>query len=123
MLVKILNRIFLLAFLLSAAVQFNDPDLFYWMAIYLAAALLCVRQLFKPVPVKFSAALLLISLIWIALLLPNVMNAVSWADIFDSLTMKTTAVEEVREIGGLVLIAIWSGILLMQSLAIAKSQQ
>jgi hypothetical protein len=112
MLVKILNRIFLLVFMLCAAVQYNDPDLLYWLLVYLAAAILCVRQLFKPVPVAYSAALLLISLAWIALLLPGVMQAASWSEIFDSISMKTRQVEEAREIGGLLLIAVWSSVLL-----------
>lgn len=112
MFLKILNGIFLIAFLLSAAVQYNDPDMLPWVAVYAAAALLCILQQLNRVPIILPAALLSVALLWIALLLPAVMNGVPWADIFDSLSMKTKSVEEAREIGGLLLVAIWSSVIL-----------
>ena len=35
---QLLNGLFLLAYLLSALVQINDPDPAIWIALYLAAA-------------------------------------------------------------------------------------
>lgn len=107
---RILNSLFLLAFLASAAVQYNDPDATPWVILYLAASLLCVLA-YSRNPIRLAAILLcLVSLTWIALLLPS-LGDVSPDEIFASVSMQTRAVEEAREIGGLVLVAIWSGVL------------
>ncbi|MEI6088366.1 MAG: transmembrane 220 family protein [Bacteroidota bacterium] len=38
---KVFNIIFILVFILFAAVQYNDPDPYLWMPIYLYPAVLC----------------------------------------------------------------------------------
>ena len=38
---KILNIIFCVLFLISAGLQYNDPDPYIWMPIYLYGAVLC----------------------------------------------------------------------------------
>jgi Ca2+/H+ antiporter len=38
---KIFNLIFCLLFIFSAALQYNDPDPYVWMPIYLYGAVLC----------------------------------------------------------------------------------
>jgi len=40
---KVFNLIFCLLFVFSAALQFNDPDPYLWVTIYLYGALLCFR--------------------------------------------------------------------------------
>ena len=40
---KVFNLIFCLLFVFSAALQYNDPDPYLWMPIYLYGALLCFR--------------------------------------------------------------------------------
>jgi hypothetical protein len=111
MLISILNAMFLLAFLLSAAVQYNDPDALVWAAIYLAAVAMCILQ-FRPHPPRWLApALVVISVMWILTLLPSVVGKVPLADIFASLRMQTRAVEEAREIGGLCLVGLWAAVL------------
>ena len=110
MALRIFNTLFLIAFLASAAVQYNDPDAMPWVIIYLAASMLCVLA-YSRNPVRLVAALLFgVCLIWIVLLLPN-LGDVSLDEIFESVSMQTRAVEEAREIGGLALVAIWSGVL------------
>lgn len=113
MLIKTLNQIFFVAFALSVLVQFNDPDSILWIIIYSAATLLCLVQFLGKVPVLFPVTLIAIAIIWIGLLLPSVTAGVPWAGIFDSLTMKSKAVEEAREIGGLLLVLIWSSAVLI----------
>ena len=113
MLEKSLNLLFLLSYTLSALVQFNDPDSGVWIAIYLAAALMCLLQASQRLPSSVPVLLLLISLAWIATLLPSLGNT-SLAEIFESISMKTRAVEEAREIGGLALVSLWSGWLTYQ---------
>ena len=109
-----LNLLFLIAFILSAAVQYNDPDALPWIIIYLAAAFMCIARL-RNLQFRWLPALLLTtSLIWIGMLLPSVIGQVSPAEVVESITMQTRAVEEAREIGGLVLVALWAGILLIK---------
>ena len=115
MLLKILNLVFLLAFLLAALLQYNDPDPIRWVAIYIAAATLCKLQHFKQITPIFPVLLLIICLAWIGMLVPSVTQGVAWTDILDSLAMKTKAVEEAREIGGLVLVASWSAVIAINS--------
>jgi hypothetical protein len=47
MILSILNTIFLLAFLAFAYVNFNDPDAWLWVSIYLVAAVCCGLAIFK----------------------------------------------------------------------------
>jgi hypothetical protein len=49
---KAFNIFFIVIFILFAAVQYNDPDPYVWMPIYLYAAYLCyqaVKKLYQPV--------------------------------------------------------------------------
>jgi hypothetical protein len=48
---KIFNFFFVFVFIVFAALQYNDPDPYVWMPLYLYAALLCwlaVRKKFNP---------------------------------------------------------------------------
>lgn len=112
MMFKFGNWLFLAAFLTSAAVQYNDPDAFWWSTVYLAAAALCLDQLLRRQFGWLALPLLLISLCWSLWLLPSIVGQVSWQDVTASIQMKTEAVEEAREIGGLLLVSLWSGVVL-----------
>ena len=115
MLFYVFNKLFLAAFALSAAVQYNDPDALPWLVAYGAAAALCAAQ-FTALGTRWLAAVLfLASLAWSAVLLPRILGQVSADEIVASISMQTQAVEEAREIGGLWLIALWSGCLLWRS--------
>jgi hypothetical protein len=104
-----------LVFLLSAAVQHNDPDPIPWMALYGAAAVLGVVTALGRAgrSVGVIAALLGgISLVWVLTLAPSLVTFVSTPRPEGlSYTMKAgdTVEEEAREAGGLVLVALWSG--------------
>lgn len=67
MAVKISNWIFLIICVLSAAVQYNDPDALLWASMYLFAAAMCIVQIHKGKPRWLPPALLVIGLAWIAL--------------------------------------------------------
>ena len=108
--IQVLNLFFLLAFALSALVQFNDPDAAPWIAVYLAACAMCVARHRGACPRWLPLLLLVVSLLWIGTLVPS-LGDVSVDEIFESVSMKTRAVEEAREIGGLALVAIWSAVL------------
>ena len=111
MITATLNGLFLVAYLLSAAVQYNDPDTLPWIAIYLAAALMCLARFTGHQPLWLAPTLLAISLVWAGLLLPEVFGQVSPQEVVESLSMRTREVEEAREIGGLLLVASWSAVL------------
>jgi hypothetical protein len=55
--------------------------------------------------------LLIICLVWIGTLVPHILGKTSLAEIFASVSMQTREVEEAREIGGLLLVALWSAVL------------
>ena len=55
--------------------------------------------------------LAIISVTWIGTLLPSIVGQVSLEDIFTSISMKTNTVEQAREIGGLLLVGLWAGVL------------
>ncbi len=106
-----LNTVFLIVFLLSAAVQLNDPDAAAWIVLYLSAAFMCAAQYRRKRSVWLPRALLLACVVWIATLIPTLWGDVRWGDLFASLGMRTRDVEEAREIGGLAIVALWSGVL------------
>lgn len=103
------NIFFLVIYLLCAAVQYNDPDALPWVALYLSAAAMCAARLRKRLPEWLPKLLFIVSLLWMGALLPNIVGHVSPRDVAASISMQTTAVEEAREIGGLFLVALWSG--------------
>ena len=114
MALKIFNTLFLAVFVLSALAQINDPDPAPWLAMYLTAAIMCVAH-YRATPGPWLPLTLLAgSLVWILFLLPDVVGSVPPADIVASLSMRSRAVEEAREIGGLTLIAFWAGFLALR---------
>ncbi|MEM9255123.1 MAG: transmembrane 220 family protein [Pseudomonadota bacterium] len=109
--ITVLNALFLMAYLMSAAVQYNDPDALPWIILYLTAAAMCVAQYRKNLPRWLPLLLLFISLVWIGWLLPNVVGQVTLGELVESISMRTEQIEEAREIGGLLLVTIWSAML------------
>jgi energy-coupling factor transporter transmembrane protein EcfT len=102
--------LFALLFLFAAVVQFNDPDPVAWMAAYLAAATVCVlaarparSRSFWIAPLAVAVAALSWSA-WIWLTSPHPLVA---SRMFDQWEMKDVAVEESREIFGLLIVAGW----------------
>ena len=107
----VLNAIFLIIYLLCAAVQYNDTDAILWICWYLAAAGMCIVE-FRLEPPRWPPwVLAAISVAWIGTLLPSIVGQVSLEDIFTSISMKTNTVEQAREIGGLLLVGLWAGVL------------
>ena len=97
-------------------VQYNDPDSLPWVAIYLSAAAMCLLVIRKQYLTWLPPVLLLVSLSWILVLLPSIVGQVSVTEIVASITMKTREVEEAREVGGLLLVAIWASMVMIDRL-------
>lgn len=106
---KIFNIIFTILFVVFAALQYNDPDPYIWIPIYLVSAWVCF-QTYKGNLDTFSHGIIIASSAVYALKLFFDRNGViSWFKDHDAenlvQTMKATKpwIEETREFGGLML--------------------
>lgn len=109
---KILNIVFIVLFLLSAALQYNDPDPFVWIPIYLWGAILCflaIRGKYFP---SFYYLGLLVFIVYGSYLFFSKTGVWYWWTEHDAenivQSMKATKpwIEETREFFGLLLLII-----------------
>ena len=100
------NGIMLLMFLFSAAVQVNDPDPLAWMAIYVAAAVVCGLEIRRAAPAWAPAVVALIALAWAGALYHRA-NEVPIGSLFAEWEMRDLRIEEAREMYGLTIVGIW----------------
>jgi hypothetical protein len=113
---KALNVFFILLFLFSAAVQYNDPDPYIWMPLYLYGALLCFFAFRK----QFSLMLYLLGMsVYVAyagILFFSETGVLSWINehqaesIVQTMQADKPWIEETREFFGLVLLIAALGI-------------
>jgi general stress protein CsbA len=109
---KALNWFFVILFVLSAALQYNDPDPYIWIPLYLYGAFLCYRATQK----FYNRSLYIIGLVVYSLyavyLFLDKNGVLSWANEHDAenivQSMKATKpwIEETREFFGLLLLII-----------------
>jgi hypothetical protein len=104
----------LAAFALSVAVQLNDPDPLRWIAIYGLSSVACVFGLIGRGHWLFPATVGALAAGWAAAIAPRVVGAVPFADMFGGFEMENVGVEESREMYGLLIIAIWMGVLALR---------
>jgi hypothetical protein len=102
---------FLVMFLFSVAVQFNDPDPVTWSAIYALAAMVCGLSLAGRLRPWFPVVVGLTALLWAATIAPGVVGRVPFLEMFEAFEMKDLAIEESREMYGLVLVFFWMAVL------------
>ena len=107
---KVFNIIFIVLFIFFAALQYNDPDPYVWMPIYLYAAFLCYRAIHKKYnPVLYYVGLM-IYVGYAAYLFFDKVGVLYWAkeQHAENLvqTMKATKpwIEETREFLGLLIV-------------------
>jgi hypothetical protein len=107
---KIFNSIFLVLFVVSAVLQYNDPDPTLWILIYLFAALSCyfsIRKINYPL-LNLSAIVLLF--IYAVFLFFDKDGVLTWLtehqaeNIAGSMKASTPWIEETREFFGLAII-------------------
>jgi hypothetical protein len=107
---KIVNSIFLLLFVVSAGLQYNDPDPGLWILIYLFAALNCyfsIRKLYYPL-INLTGIVLLF--IYAVFLFFDKDGVLTWVtehkaeNIAGSMKATTPWIEETREFFGLAII-------------------
>lgn len=109
---KALNIFFIVLFLLSAALQYNDPDPYVWIPLYLYGAFLCYKALRREYrPVLFLIGLAVYGIYAIYLLLDK-NGVISWAtehnaeNIAQSMKATKPWIEETREFFGLVILLV-----------------
>src|SRR3972149_10955303 len=95
-------------FLLSVAVQYNDPDPYLWMPIYGVAAALAGLCAAGRLPFWPNAGALALFLVLFGCWAPSLLGARRAA--FTSFAMRAAADEEPREAVGLALCAAWSAV-------------
>ncbi len=109
---KVFNIIFVVLFIIAAALQYNDPDPYIWVPIYLYGAFLC----FKAIQQKYNSLLyitgLLIYSAYALYLFTDKTGVLSWATKYNAAniaeTMKASKpwIEETREFFGLLILII-----------------
>ena len=95
-------------FLVSAYLQLNDPDSWLWIVIYIVAAMVSFWHNILPRALLLTCVALSLAAITYLIL---AINDIDWRGVFGSFNMQGQGVEEVREIGGLLIIAVWFTIL------------
>lgn len=106
---KMLNLILSLLFILFAYFQYNDPDPWLWIVIYLAVAVVCVFAAFGKKNQWINLAILIGLLIYWAILLPSFIGWLrdGMPSITGSMKAESEYIELVREFLGLfILIAV-----------------
>ena len=115
MVFKVANCLMIAAFLFSVAVQYNDPDPIRWMLIYGLVALGCILKLRHRLRWYFPAAVGATAFVWAVSIAPRVIGKTTFGDMFQSFEMINPIVEEAREMGGLLIVAAWMGVLVLVS--------
>lgn len=109
---KAFNLIFCLLFILSAALQYNDPDPYIWVPIYLYGAWFCYKAFKGKYFPKAYLAGILVFLAYALFLLFDKTGVLSWykeheaENIVQSMKATKPWIEETREFGGLLILII-----------------
>jgi hypothetical protein len=106
---KILNSILFVVFILSAAVQYNDPDPLLWGIIYLYTAAICYLAIKGKYYLLLNYFGIVFCLIYAIYLFFDKDGVISWFRDHDAenivQSMKATKpwIEETREFGGILI--------------------
>ncbi|MSO22553.1 MAG: hypothetical protein EXQ58_04715 [Acidobacteria bacterium] len=115
MLFRLTNWVMIAAFLFSVAVQYNDPDPVRWMLIYGLAGLACNLKVRRRLRWYFPAAVSATAFVWAASIAPRVIGKTTFGEMFQTFEMINSVVKEAREMGGLLIVAAWMGVLVVAS--------
>lgn len=106
------NLFFCILFIFSAALQYNDPDPYVWVPIYLYGAWLCYQAFRrKYYPAAYLAGIAVYSIYAVYLLFDKT-GVLSWwrehnaESIVQSMKATKPWIEETREFGGLLILII-----------------
>jgi hypothetical protein len=114
---KFFNIFFSVVFILFAVVQYNDPDPYLWVPIYLYPALLCfLKFIQKPIPTLAYWAGFLVFGVYAIYKMFDTNGIIDWVQFHNASNIVSTMkaekpwIEESREFFGLVIILIVLGI-------------
>ena len=114
---KSFNIFFCVIFILFAVVQYNDPDAYLWMPIYLYPALLCyLKFIQKPISTIAYWAGFLVFGVYAIYKMFDTNGIIDWVQFHNASNIASTMkaekpwIEESREFFGLVIILIVLGI-------------
>ena len=114
--IKALNVLMAVVFITCVVLQYNDPDPLTWMPMYGSAAVVCVLYAASFLRWWTSAAVGVFALVWASTIAPRVIGKTHFGDMFESMQAKG-GVEEAREMGGLLIVAVW---MLVLTLAVRR---
>lgn len=126
---KIFNLIFCVLFVLFAALQYNDPDPYVWMPIYLYSATLCylaAQKKFYPKAYLFG---IIVYAAYAAYLFFDKTGVLDWFSDHGAESMVQTMkaekpwIEESREFFGLVILIVVIGINWVYMKQVAKKKK
>ena len=109
---KVFNFLFTILFIISAALQYNDPDPYLWIPIYLYGAFLCFKAYQGFYYPKAYLAGSIVYLIYGTYLFFDTNGVLSWLNKHNAeniaQSMKATApwIEETREFFGLFILSV-----------------
>lgn len=107
----VVNAGFGVLFLISAALQLNDPDPLRWVLIWAAAAAACLLQRRVTWDWLLAGATCAAALLWAALLAPSALPGLELGDLAKKMKAETPQIELGRELLGLLIIAVWMAVL------------
>lgn len=107
---RVVDAIMVVLFTLSVIVQFNDPDPAAWIAMYTAAAIVAFFSMRESLWWPLAAVVTTAAVLWAGNLAPRVIGTVPFLDMFGAFEMQNIGIEESREMYGLLMIAIYTGI-------------
>lgn len=109
---KIFNITFVVIFIFFAALQYNDPDPYVWMPIYLYSSWLCYQASKKRFYPKAYLAGLIVYAAYAAYLFFDKTGVLDWAkqhhaeSIVQTMQAEKPWIEETREFGGLLILIV-----------------
>ena len=123
---KAFNILFIILFIIFAALQYNDPDPYIWMPLYLYGALICYQALQK----KYNPILYIIGFVlylgYALYLFLDKTGVLNWAtqhnaeNIVNSMKATKPWIEETREFFGLIILLV---VLLIDLIWLKKPQE
>ncbi len=105
-LLRVFAIIMAVLFVISAVLQYNDPDPLAWVAVYLAGAAVLTGWL-RGKSVRLPAALLAaVCLGWAMSLFPGFWGSIEPGEMVQAMKAERPQIEESREAGGLLILAV-----------------
>ncbi|MDW3193203.1 MAG: transmembrane 220 family protein [Cytophagales bacterium] len=106
MVTKIIKAFLGLLFIVFAAVQYNDPDPYAWMAIYGVVGLVFLVSLLRPVSKRAVGFLIIALLVYSLTFIPGFwewLNRPEKSEIFGEMIYDRPYIEQTREFLGLLI--------------------